>query len=612
MGTGCKANLSAMRDGRGIIHAPEALLTDVSGDRRVGTGSDWFPEVFDRGVFVDKSMLVRDVIMGYQVTLFCRPRRFGKTLGATMLRDFFECAPCADPKARERFERLSIWDADGGRWRNHQGRYPVVMLSLKEAVGDTWDELRAALANLVAAEYTRHGYLLGDGGDGREALGPYERAQSDRIAAGRPERADLPSSLRLLTGLLERAHGEKCVVVIDEYDAPITCAYESGFYHEAVDFMRTWLSGAFKTNPALAFGVLTGVQRVSKESIFSGLNNIDVNTPLNQSSDERFGFTQGEVEALACYTGNEDSLPELRSWYDGYRFGSADIYNPWSVLAFFQKGCVAQPYWVNTSGNSVLGQAMRGEGAVAERLFSLLEPGATVTQRIDPNISYGEIGTKPSAIWSVLYMSGYLTTDDTRFAEDALQLRRLRVPNREVRTVFRREVIERAEAAAGGFDRLDGLHRALVAGDEDGLGRELGRIARDSASYYDLTSETACHMLLLGLLFGVPGYEDPVSNREAGYGRFDIRLLPRSRSGATETASALRPVVVEVKFMAPAEYNRLEGQGPEALAALAQKAVDQIDAKAYGGVATGGDAELGCLRWGVAFAGKQVAAACRF
>lgn len=582
----------SMRDERGVVRVQDALLADISGDKRVGTGSDLFPLVFDAGVFVDKSLLVRDVLKGSQVTLFCRPRRFGKTLAATMLQDFFECAPCSDSAARGRFERLSIWHDDGGRWRAHQGRYPVVMLSLKFATFPTWEQTRGALANLMAREYRRHNYLLSS-----NALDHDERASFERIAAQEADEVELGASLRFLTELLGDYHGEKCMVIIDEYDAPITNARACGFYDEAVAFMRSWLTDALKTNKHLAHGVLTGVQRISKESIFSGLNNIKVSTPLNQSSDERFGFTQGEVNALAMYTGHGDKIDELKAWYDGYRFGTADVYNPWSVLSYLAENCIAQPYWTNTSGNSVLNEALdAGDADTLVDLLDLLNPGATVMQWIDPNIAYDGMGMRPGDFWSVLYMSGYLTTDDVEQPEDASVLRRLRVPNVEVRGVFGREVADRARKVVGSPRRLGRLHAALLDGDEAGLGHELETILANSTSYYDLTSEAACHMLLLGLLFGVPGYRDPVSNREGGYGRFDVQLVPVLADKPT--------VTIEVKHSAHPAEGEQAAHEPGNLEALARKALAQIEEKSYD---AGSDRRI---RWGVAFCGKHAAVAC--
>ncbi len=592
-----KPSHTLVRDERGVIRTAGALLTDASGHCQVSAGSDIFPVVFTHGVFVDKSLLIRDIASHYgRAALFCRPRRFGKTLAATMLKDFFECAPCADPAARARFERLRIWEADDGRWREQQGLYPVVMLSLKGAAGSSWQEVRDGLAELVAAEYRRHRYVLEN-----PRIDQDERSQFERIASKESEGAELAMSLRFLTDLLERHHGVGCVVILDEYDAPITHARQHGFYDYAVDFMRTWLSGALKTNPALAYGVLTGVQRISKESIFSGLNNIKVNTPLAPLSDERFGFTQEEVYALASYAGYGDKMDELRVWYDGYRFGDADIYNPWSVLSYLGEGCIAQPYWVNTSGNSTLAEAItHASEQDLCKIYELLEPNGTVAARIDPNIAFGDAYSLSSPLWSLLYMGGYVTTDDTSYPEDPDRRRPLRIPNREVASAYRREVVLRTAKIAGGMDRLDDLHDALVSGNASVAERELAAIATHSASYFDLTNETACHMLVLGLLFGIAGYKDPVSNREAGFGRFDIQVLPWDEIGP----GANRPVItVEIKFMAPSAHEGLGDKAPDALRQLAREGLEQIARMEY-------DGGRFALRWSVAFAGKHVAVVC--
>ena len=596
-----------IRAEQGVVRVPGALIADISGAREAGTGSDWFPDVFDRGVFVDKSLLVKDVLQGYQVKLFCRPRRFGKTLGATMLKDFFECAPLADRHAPARFERLAIWDEDGGRWREHQGRYPVIMLPLKGAQADTWEKTRAALADLVAKEYARHRYVLDD-----QTLAPSDRAQFERLMDRTDMGADLLGSLELLCRLLATHHGERCMVIIDEYDAPIVCAHEHDFYQPAIAFMRSWLSGALKTNPHLARGVLTGVQRISKESIFSGLNNIDVSTSLNQLADERFGFTRVETQTLAGYLGRADRVDEMRAWYDGYRFGDADIYNPWSVLAYLAKGCVAQPYWVNTSSNSVLGQVLsHASSGVFDSVVRLLEPGVTLRRAIDPGVAYGELETNPLAAWSVLYMAGYLTTDDTARPEDPSVVRCLRVPNAEVRSVFRREVVERAQRAVADFERLAHLHDAIITGDAAEVERELSAIAMNSASVYDLTNEGACHMLLMGLLFGLPGYCDPVSNREAGYGRFDVQVVPRELEGdasvRSRVGSPLPLITFEMKYLPLAEYRAAGEKGPARLRGLARAALAQIDRNAYDAASQRVPRTYPCLRWGVAFSGKHVA-----
>jgi hypothetical protein len=444
------------------------------------------------------------------------------------------------------------------------------------------------ISDAVAGEFRRHRYLLEEGG-----LYDDERAAYARVLSGGAGPKDLSSSLLFLTELLHRRHGRKAVVLIDEYDAPITHALAHGFYREAVNFMRGFLTNALKDNVHLEKGVLTGVQRVSKESIFSGLNNVKVNTPLNQGSDERFGFTQAEVEALASYLGHPESVPVLKEWYDGYRFGRADIYNPWSVLSFFSEGRVAQPYWTNTSGNSILGEALSNpDDDVRAKMVDLLEPGATVDAPVDPNVAYGELDRRPGGVWSVLYMGGYLTTEDTEYPGYVTRARPLRVPNREVLMAYRDEVAGRAVAAAGASNR-DRLCRALEGGDEAAVVETLDEIARNSASVYDLTCEGDWHMLVLGLLIDMPGYASVRSNREAGYGRFDVQALPKEASAATPV------LTLEFKFNKEA--------GENALAGLTRDALGQIESRAYDAEYPGAPR----VRWGIACAGKRVAAACK-
>lgn len=576
--------------------ASGARLTDFAGDRVVGTGVDTFSDVVRDCVFIDKSMLVADVAKPPygKVRLFCRPRRFGKTLAISMLKAFFECAPAADPAMDQVFQKLAIWEADGGRWRSHCGRYPVVFLSLKTSTGRTWDVERDRFAMAMADEYARHDYLLQS-----PSLKPHERVRFTRILNGEASHAELESSLRDLVRILARHHGQRCVVLVDEYDAPVTAAYEGGFLGEAVDFMRNWLSDALKTNSDLAFGVLTGVQRISKESIFSGLNNIEVNTPLSTTSDERFGFTPAEVDALAVYMGHAEKTAEVRAWYDGYRFGSTDIFNPWSVLSYFEHGCQPMAYWVNTSGNALVGDLVRrADRATTADLYDLAARRA-VEAPIDVNVAFGDLRPGSAAMWGLLYLSGYVTTDDTDPRGSANLPRCLRVPNREVAEVFSAEISERFRAEAGDAV-LNDLHAALLSGDAEALGARLCEVLA-ALSYHDLTDERGYHLFLAGALQGVPRYRAPLSNREAGSGRPDLVLAPVS-----EAPADLPIVTVELKMA--------RSDAPDELAARAADALAQIDACGYDApealAALGIEPGRPRLRWGIACHGKHAACAC--
>lgn len=579
----------------GVYRYGEARIIDRTGRRRLPLGDDGFETACASSALVDKTMLVADVLdSGYKVTLFCRPRRFGKSLNMTMLKAFLETPPDGRSRA-PLFEGTAIWEAGGGAYRTHQGAYPVVHLSFNSVKKLTWEDAYGALQGLLADEYGRHGYL-----EASAALSAADRAYFSRVASGSPDRPELERSLAALTRMLYRHHGARPVVLVDEYDAPVMAARSQGYYAEAVSFMKGLLTGALKDGgAALGFACLTGVQRISKESIFSDLNNLVVSTPLDARFDERYGFTGPEVSALAAHLGLSGCEREAAEWYDGYRFGNSDVYNPWSVVSYLERGCEPDVYWGNTSDNGALGELVRAADAdTTAEILSLLEPGGSVWEPLDLSAVFPDGGLPGDAVWSMLYLAGYLTTDDTRSPNDPLALRRLRIPNREISVLYRREVVERFAAAAGGTGRLRRLHAALASGDREALEGTL-REAALRASYHDLVGEGACHMLLLGLCFGMPGYLDPVSNREAGDGRADIQVAPDPDAGPAPGPHPL--VTIEVKF-----GRGLDGPGLEE---LARRGLSQISERAYdeGSLPPGSD---GRVRWGVAFSGKRVAAAC--
>lgn len=612
--------------GRGVWKAPGARIIDRSGRKRLPIGRDGFVPAMRLGTLVDKTLLIADVLdSGYAATLFCRPRRFGKTLNMTMLKAFLEAPeagglPTDETKAL--FADTDIWEADGGAYREYLGAYPVVHFSFNSVKKLTWTDSLAEIRGLVASEYLRHRYLR----EGDTPLPPEDIAYFDAIAGNKAADADFARSLAVLCRMLRAYHGKDVVVLIDEYDAPVMTGHTYGYYDEVVSFLKGWLTGALKDGgAALAFSCLTGVQRISKESIFSDLNNLRVLTPLDVRSDERYGFTDAEVEALAAYLDHPDCMPEARAWYDGYRFGNVAVYNPWSVINYLDSGCVPGAYWGNTSGNSVIGELVaHADTETLEQVYALLEPGGTVLARLDLGVVFPELGMRGPALWSMLYLAGYLTTEDVEDPSDDMLPRRLRIPNYEVRRLFRNEVLRRFLGVAGGDRRLAGLHRALVAGDTAGFQAELGQMV-ERTSYLDLTSELPCHMLLMGLLFGVPGYDDPRSNREEGYGRYDIQLQPSTTPQRNAVTARLttgpRPLItIEVKYLKD-EGTQTNAKGPEnngahreerslgeRLHELAEQALRQIASQKY-------DVELpanadGRLRWGVAFGGKLVAASC--
>lgn len=582
---------------KGVWRAPGARIVDRTGRRRLPIGDDGFTSAAAASVLIDKTALIADVLdSNYKATLFCRPRRFGKTLNMTMMKAFFEAPPAAaaDPSL---FEGTEIWEMGGGAYREHFAAYPVIYLSMRTAKGDTWEQTYGALKDVLAAEFDRHAYVLES-----DAVAAYDRDAVMGIIAGSASESDYAGSLLYLARLLRACHGRPVVLIIDEYDAPVMAGYSGpngGYYREVVTFLKRLLTGPLKDGgEVLAFACLTGVQRISKESIFSDLNNLVVSTPLSTDSDERFGFTDAEAAALIAYMGYDDPkyMVEARRWYDGYRFGAADVYNPWSVLNYVNYGCSVDVYWGNTSGNAVVGDLVRtADETTIEEIYKLLEPDGVVWASLDLGIVFPEMGLQGDALWSMLYLSGYLTTEDTSMPNDSQLVRPLRIPNLEVARLYRGEIIDRFLAVAGGRTRLTRLHTALVEGNAEGLRTELSRIAEASVSVFDLTSKNSWHMFLLGLLFNVRGYVDPISNREYGLGRPDIRLEP----DGTFADDSERPLVtIELKYMRGADEGDLKR--------LAQEALRQIDDRRYDAGALPERASSR-VRWGIACCGKRVA-----
>ncbi len=570
-------------------------IIDNRGKRALPIGVENFDAVVRTGVYVDKTLLIRDLLDTVQgsTTLFCRPRRFGKSLAMRMLQCFFE-APVegAIPDRRNLFENLAIWD-EGEYYRSEQGAHPVIYLTLGGANGTSWNEVRGRVANAVAREYVRHRYLYDS-----NRLFANEQSLFERLAVGQANDEELSRSLAWLSTVLHQYHGTETVILIDEYDRPITEGYLGGFREEATRFMRSWLTDALKGTVDLRLACVTGVQRVSKESIFSDLNNLVVDTPLSERHAESFGFTEAEAEALARYMGlTSEKIAEMRDWYDGYCFGGIRVYNPISTLRYLQDR-VAQPYWTNTSGNAVVTRLFQRADQALNAQLQTLAQGGVVEAPLDMQVVFGEIDSDSAATWSQLYLGGYLTTDDVQRPEDSRLTRRLRLPNYEVRDLFDREFLERATRLATGT-RLRDLHESLLEGNAARMQEVLNAILEESPSFRDLAYEALCHMLLMGMLYDVPGYQYPTSNRETGLGYSDILLEP-----TPENAERLPVIAIEVKRARNAAGKDISDQ--DSLTAHAREvALGQAIAKRYGAGLHGN----GVARWGVSFSGKMVGVA---
>ena len=568
----------------------EANVVDRRGAGIVPIGIESFDDVVSRFVYVDKTLLVSELVDRGGVTLFCRPRRFGKSTALRMLQSYFE-APVEDyvDDRRALFDGLAIAGA-GDYYTREQGAHPVIYLGLNSCGGSTWESMRNSIAHLMAAEYRRHQYLLES-----PRMLRREAEKFEDLCVGEGTTADLERSLSYLASLLRSYHHSQVVILIDEYDKVVTEGHLYGYRDEATAFLRRWLTGALKGTVDLYLAALTGVQRVSKESIFSDLNNFRVDTALDHRFAEAFGFTTAEVGALASRLGHADRVGELAAWYDGYDFGGEAIYNPWSVLNYLDQGCVAQPYWTNTSSNEAVRRMVaRADEGTNARLTELAGGGAVEAQ-LDLSVVFGQIDSDTSAIWPQLYLAGYLTTHDVEEPNSARKARSLVVPNLEVRELFQGELVDRAASATGGRDALLALHAALASGDAGALARELAQALLNTVSYHDLRSENSCHMWTLSLLYGMEGYRFPRSNREVGRGRPDVVCEPDAAHEAR-----LPAVVVEVKFVR-------DGTEEELRAAAEAAISDQALPLRY----THGLAGNGTVLWSVAFDAHKHAAVAR-
>lgn len=541
-------------------------------------GVDNFKKVRENYYFVDKTDFIRQLIDTHSaVTLITRPRRFGKTLIMSMLEYFFSI----DRKKESQglFSGLLV-EKSGTAYMKHLGAHPVIFISLKNISGDTWESIVNSLRLALADLYSGFNYLA-QSADVEDSLKIYfqkviyEKATQDELAV----------SLLRLTKMLHQHYGKPVILLIDEYDAPIQQAWERGFYGECIRFMRQFLGSALKTNASLDFAVLTGVLRIAKESIFSGLNNLDVCSVMTDQYSDVFGFTADEVSDIASALQCRHMLPEIQAWYDGYRFGKADIYNPWSVINFFDKQTLAD-YWVNTSGNAILRQLMKQTDAEQkEDLLSLLH-GDSVTAVIREGVIYDDIGENPDALYTMLLTTGYLTAIHKQSTFGG-QLCRLVIPNREVKDAYRVEVLERMRGRLAASSLLL-MMEDLVAGHVVPFSKTLERYIAYLVSSYDAANkESFYHGFLLGMtaLF-VPEYVIE-SNRESGYGRFDIAIFPKDTSKAG----------VLMEFKAADSESQLKDKADEALR--------QIEEKQYGtefekrGISK-------VWKYGIAFCGKKV------
>ena len=553
-------------------------------NRRMPVGFEDFAEVRKRYYLVDKTAFLASFLKDHaQVTLFTRPRRFGKTLTLSMMRYFLDIEGAEEH--RRLFDGLAI--ADDAEMMAQQGKRPVLFLTLKEWGALTWEEQQTNIRMGMGNVFSQFDFLLED------SLKERDRKMFQKILDGTGELAFYSNALAFLLNLLENHYGKKPVLLLDEYDAPIQSAWEHGYYKESMDFFRRFLSVALKTNPSLDFAVLTGVLRITKENIFSALNNLEVDSVFQLRYPEAFGFTTGEVRQMTRDFDCEDKMAELQNWYDGYRFAGREIYNPWSVINYFHYGCKPRAYWVNTSGNSILGEMLHhAQDRTLDELETVLQDGA-VSVLVDEGFIYSEIYRNKNALYTMLVTTGYLTTEraeDTDLGVDASLI----IPNREIRALFRREVVNRYRSDAMNIELID-LMRSFTDGDDSAVQKGLGEYLEVLTSSFDAAKgkESFYHGLVLGMIAVLMNDYHIRSNRESGYGRYDIAAFPK-REG-------LRGMVIECKT----------AETEDALESESQAAIAQIAEKDYLAEFRAQGVEH-ILQYGIAFCGKHVQVALAF
>lgn len=588
----CRENrIDGARKEKGIWLIPENTQRPADGRIKSGTyvkarkktllplpiGISDYRKASSEYYYIDKTLMIRDFLDEVpMVSLFTRPRRFGKTLNMDMLRTFFEKT---EEDTSIYFTDKKIWDC-GEKYQAHQGKYPVIFLSFKDVKCKTWEETYDVIAMLISMEYKRHDELA-------ITMNPdfdfYQKIVQDKADTN-----DFMLSLMMLSKMLHEHHGIEPMVIIDEYDTPIQQGHSCGFYDDVVLFIRNLFSGAFKDNKHLKYGFLTGILRVAKESIFSGLNNLKINSILDNRYSEYFGFTPDEVREMAIYYGAKDKYDEICAWYDGYRFGRTEIFNPWSVINYFSNECTPNAFWLSTGSNEVIGEILtHADEETYERLHALLQGEAVLTY-VDTSVIYPQIQKNPSSIYSFLLVAGYLKSVSANVSPSGDFMCEVALPNKEITFVYNKEILSKLEDIVPQSLAIS-IQEAIYQNRADKLKALLNKLLIESVSSFDTAKENFYHGLVLGLCAMFSDSYYVRSNRESGIGRFDIQLMPKQQN---------RPGFI---FELKAEKDKSSAE----LVQLAKTALKQIEEKKY-------DTEMiaqgikTIVKYGVAFSGKMV------
>ena len=530
--------------------------------------------------YIDKTMLIKDFLDERpMVSLFTRPRRFGKTLNMDMLRTFFEKS---DEDTSIYFRNKKIW-ACGQKYRDYQGKYPVIFVSFKDVKCETWQDTYGNIYKLLQKELERHLELLES-----PALNEYDKQKIKDFLDGKADENDCMAAFATLSEMLDKHYGIAPIIIVDEYDTPIQQGYMRGFYDSIIRFMRNLFSGGLKDNKHLSYGFLTGILRVAKESIFSGLNNPKINTILENKYSQYFGFTPDEVREMAHYYKAEDKYDEICAWYDGYRFGKSEIFNPWSVINYFSNECEPRAFWQSTGNNEIIGEVLTyADESIYEKLNQLLQ-GKSVLTYIDPSVIYPQIRNNPSSVYSFLLVAGYLKITKIEPSFNGDFMCEVALPNKEIAYVYNKEILQKLTDIIPQSTAIS-IQEAIYSGNSTALQNLLQKLLLESVSNFDTAHENFYHGLVLGLCVILDNRYEITSNREAGIGRYDIALIPKSGN--------MPGILIELKAVKDASA--------EQLSQLAQEALNQIEEKQYDTVMKSRNISP-VFKYGVAFSGKNV------
>lgn len=518
-----------------------------------------YKELVSGYYYVDKTLMLKEFIDSKpKVSLFTRPRRFGKTLTMNMFKTFFEISDSDNSKF---FKNKKIWSC-GERYRREQGKYPVIFITFKDIKFDSWEKTYTAIREIIANEYLRHDVLLTS-----DKCNEFEKGYFRKVVDGTISEVSMTRAFQELSHMLNNHYGRPAIIIIDEYDTPIQQGYTEGYYDQIIAFMRNLLSGAFKDNSDLSYGFLTGVLRVGKESIFSSLNNLKINSILEDRYSEYFGFTKEEIKEIMEYYDKNDKYDELCKWYDGYRFGDTDIFNPWSVLNYLDDNCLPKAYWQSTGDNSIIRQIVAmADDETTDNLYKLLQ-GHTISSYIDTSVIYPEIKSSVTTIYNFLLSAGYLKITTKNELHDENAICDIAIPNKEIFYVYEKEILSALNNVIPQSTAI-AIQQAIINQDIPMLQNNLQKLLLNSISSFDYAHENFYHGLILGICAIMNNLYHVDSNRESGHGRYDIQLRPYDKK--------LPGIVIELKVL----KNGVQNIDKE-LEASAKEALEQIDRQQY-------------------------------